>query len=542
MNPAALQSEQTPPAPAPAAPAHRSLAGAVRAVSGVTLLSRLGGLVRDVLLVHIFGSTAVGSAFIAGFAIPNMFRRLFGEGALSASFIPEYARTHKADPRSADAFASLTVAGLLAATGAITALLELALLAVLLLAPPDPDRTLSIRLIMLMLPFMPLVCAAAILGGMLQVHGRFGPAAAGPVVLNAFIIAAGVWSIATGRHGGAATAYLLGGATVFSGLTQCLWFAWLLRQHVRWTAAFAGVRDNARRMLRAFLPALVGMGTLQISTLLDTVVAMWPIWVGPTLLGFPFPLDQGSAIILASAQRLYQFPLGVFGIAVATAVFPMLSRHADEPGAFADTLRRGLRLSLFIGLPASLGLVLVRHDLVRTIFSIGTDGFTPAALDRSAAVLLGFAPAVWAYSLNHVLTRAFYARGDTASPMRIAFRVVALNFVLNWVLIWFLAEAGLAWSTSLCAIVQCALLARTLHKAAGVSPIDPATARAFAGIVVAAALMTLAVLAVRWLLPEARTWHNRAIALALACTVGCFAYALSATVLKLPELRWLVRR
>lgn len=530
--------------PAPAAPAARggSLAGAVRAVSGVTLLSRVGGLLRDVLLVLIFRDTALGSAFAAGFAIPNTFRRLFGEGALSASFVPEYTRTHATDPDRAGAFASLTVAGLLAAAGALTALIELALLGTLLLAPMTPDRALSIQLIMLMLPFMPLVCAAAILGGMLQVHGRFGPSAAGPLVLNAFIISVGIWSLATGQAGGRAAAVALGTATVLSGLTQCLWFAWLLRPYARWTRNFAPARESARRMLRRFLPALLGMGTLQVSTLLDTAIAMWPIWVGTTVLGRPVPLDGASNIILTAAQRLYQFPLGVFGIAVATAVFPMLSRHADEPAAFADTLRRGLRLSLFIGLPASVGLVLVRHDLVWAVFAVGDRGFAPPALDRAAAVVLGFAPAVWAYSLNHVLTRAFFAQGDTTTPMRIGIGVLGLNVVLNLTLIWPLREAGLAWSTSVCAMMQCAILAAVLRRRSGVAPVDLPTARAFGGIAAAAAIMAAAVLALQHLLPAPDGWAGHAAALGAASAVGCVSYAAAAGILKLPELRWLLRR
>src|SRR5205085_523131 len=153
----------------------------------------------------------------------------------------------------------------------------------------------------------------------------------GPVVLNGLIIAVGIYSIATRQLGGETMAYILGVVTVLSGLTQCLWFLKLLRPHVNWTRVHHGASEAVARMRRRFVPVLIGMGTLQINTFLDILIAMWPIWVGPTLLGFAYPMDHKSNAILSFTQRLYQFPLGVFGIAVATAIFPMLSRHADEP-------------------------------------------------------------------------------------------------------------------------------------------------------------------------------------------------------------------
>ncbi|MEX2217490.1 MAG: murein biosynthesis integral membrane protein MurJ [Phycisphaerales bacterium] len=551
----------TNPLPAPAAPTTTppppgaaGLAGAVRALSGVTLLSRLGGLARDLLLARLFGATAIGSAFNAGFAIPNLFRRLFGEGALSAAFIPEYAQAHKADasvypvgqasrlPGRADQLASLTVLWLLLVTTALTVLIELALLAALLLLPYDPARALSFKLIMLMLPFMPLVCTAAILGGMLQVHGRYGPSATGPLLLNAFIIAVAAWSLLTRQLGTEATAYLLGLATVLSGLTQCAWFALLLRPHIQWTRAYGDARDSAKRMARRFVPVLVGMGTLQINAFLDILLAMWPIWVGPTILGLAYPMDDASNAILTFTQRLYQFPLGVFGIAVATAVFPMLARHADEPGEFLSTLRRGLRLSLFIGLPASIGLLLVRTDLTTVLFGGGRHGFGPGGLARSAAVLAGFAPAVWAYSLNHVLTRAFYARGDMRTPMKVALAIVALNLALNLILIWPLREAGLAWATTISATIQCVILAILLSRSLAAPLLDAPTRAALLRTTAAALAMGAAVIVIRFLLPAPTTWTGHHLLLSASCAIGLAAYPLAAAAFGAPELRWLLRR
>lgn len=519
------------------------LAGATRTFSIITLVSRFAGMIRDVMLVRLFGDTALGSAFLAGFAIPNMFRRLFGEGALSAAFIPEYAAADKADTVDAGRFASLTLLLLGLTTSALTVVIE-AILAVVLLTTEQPaDRALSIELVMLMLPFMPLVCMAAILGGMLQVHGRFAPGAAGPIVLNAFIIAAGGWYLLVGRSGDATAAYVLGVATVLSGAAQCAWFGWLLRRRVRWTWVFAGAVERAKRMLRRFVPVVIGLGALQLSTLLDVLIAMWPIWFGGLVLGFvPHTLDQGSNIILAATQRLYQFPLGVFGIAVATAAFPLLARHADDPARFEDTLRRGVRLSLFIGLPATVGLILVRGDLSWVLFAGGPMGFSDDGAARSAAVLLGYAPAVWAYSLNHVFTRAFYARGDTGTPMRISLVMVACNALIGLGLIGPLREAGLAWATSLAATAQCVVLGMLARRMLAVRVMDTSLARAIARVVAVTVVMGVMVVAVLMVWPTTEAWSSRAARLVACVAAGGVVYGVAASLWRVEELRWLVSR
>lgn len=528
-----------------------SLVTAVRSVSGVTLLSRLGGLARDVVVSRLFGDTALGSAFAAGFAIPNLFRRLFGEGALSAAFIPEYTDAGRAGAGERDRFATLTVAGLGIGTGVLTAAAEAVLLLLAWLLPPDESRLTSIRLIMVMLPFMPFICVTAILGGMLQVHGRFAAAASGPLVLNGFIIAVGLWHMAHGERGSVGVAYALGVATTLSGLTQAAAFAWILRGHVAWRRDWGSIRPRARRMWTRLVPVLIGLGALQINTLLDQVIAMWPIWIGPTVLGAAYPLDERSNILLAAAQRLYQFPLGVFGIAVATAVFPMLARHAGDTERFGSTLRRGVRLSFFIGLPAGAGLMLVGHDLVATLFSSGIGaedadhaggmGFSSEGVERSAAVVMGFAPAIWAYSLNHVLARAFYARGDTRTPMRVSLAMVALNLCLNVTLIWPLREAGLAWSTSLCAILQCILLSWLCSRRLGTRPVGSASWPGFWRTIAATAVMAVAVWTVLRFMPDGAAWSGHAARVAVGTGAGMAAFAFASVILGSQEFRWLIR-
>jgi putative peptidoglycan lipid II flippase len=541
------------PRPAPAQP---GLGAAVRTTSLVTLLSRVFGLVRDMMIVHTFGSTALGSAFAAGFLMPNVFRRLFGEGALSAAFIPQYAKTHQTDPYRADELASYTVYMLALITSIITLIVEVCLLILLFTLPnvtqADQDRLLSIQLIMIMFPFMPAMCVAAILSGMLQVHGRFGASMTGSLFLNLFIICVGAYFMVTGQKGGPWTAYMLGIATVLSGFTQALWFVFLLRPYAKWKRNCSQARPLAKEMLGKFGPVVLGMGGLQISTLLDTLILMWPIWVGSTILGFVYPLDGSSTIIQRSTQLLYQFPLGVFGIAVATAAFPMLARAADQPALFLDTLRRGIRLSVFIGFPASIGLLLVSGDLTRTLFSLGQRGFDPDAVERAKWVLIGYAPAVWAYSLNHVVTRAFYAKGDTWTPMKVTIASILVNFVLNCILIWPLKEAGIAWATSICAIGQTAVmlaLAKRRFCPPGVPIFDGATMRAVARTLTAAVVLGAAVGLTQQAWPiqslargTTGSWLMGCARLLVCVVAGGGVYIAEALYSRSPELSWLIAR
>lgn len=543
VNAATTSSEST--APNPVAGEHALggvLAAAIRVVASFTLLSRLTGLARDLLTARLFGDTAVGSAFNAAFQIPNVFRRLFGEGALSAAFLPEYTTLKRETPEAAHQLASLVLRLLTLVTGVIVLVIEAGLLVALLLNLDHEERALSLRLMMLMLPMMPMVCTTAILGGMLQSHGRFGPSAAAPVILNLVMIAAALvpmlWRGVTVVQG----AYLVGGGAVLASILQIAWSLHALRGKVRWTRATNAATDASKRVLSRFVPVVVGLGTLQLNTWIDTLIAMWPIWIGPTMFGFALTLDDSSNSILSYTSRLYQFPLGVFGIAVATAVFPLLSRTAKDAAAFEDVLKRGIRLSLFIGIPASVGLVLVREDLVRTMFG----KFSAEGLERSALVVACYAPAVWAYSLNHVLTRAFYARGDTKTPMRIAVAMVVINLGLNLTLIWWLREAGLALATGSCAMLQAIVVGVVATRMLRVRIVDREFAVGVLKVCVVAAVMAAAVLASNRLFTTMGwvdgRWWSHFVRLAAATVVGMGSYGVAAFVLRAAELRWLVQR
>ncbi len=527
----------------PSAPAssESAMGSATRTVAGLTLVSRVLGLVRDLVTVRVFGDTAVGSSFAAAFAIPNMFRRLFGEGALSAAFIPEYTRLADTDRDQASAFASLTIGLLALVTGLLTIVIELALLTVILIFDNNPERVYSLQLVMVLLPFMPLVCIAAIMGGMLQSHGRFGPWAAAPIVLNLCIIGAAVPYFLIDGANPRLWAYPIGIAAVFSAFLQVLWSMYALRGVVRWTRAVHSARQRTKEMLKRMIPVIIGLGTLQLNALADTLIAMYPNWFGPTIGGRTYPLDESSNAILFYAQRLYQFPLGVFGIAVATAAFPMLSRHANNPLAFSKTLRRGLQLSLYIGIPASIGLFIVRDPLIATLYGHG--GFSDTGIDRASLVLGGYALAVWAYSLNQLFTRAFYATGNTRTPMMIAIGAVGLNLTLNITLIWWFREAGLAYSTAISALAQCAVLAYASRRLTAEHPlITRETRTGFVKILLGSGLMGLVTFAtVHWVLnPD--SWSENAVALAAATALGAATYAVWSILTRMPEPKWLIAR
>lgn len=528
----------------PTASSRHSLGRNVRTVSGLTLLSRLTGLARDLATVRIFGDGAVSSAFAAAFAIPNMFRRLFGEGALSAAFIPEYARLTRDDPDRANAFSSLTIGLVALLTVSLTVLIEVALAVVLMIAPADPQRTYSIALVMFLLPYMPLVCVAAMLAGMLQVNGRFAPGAAMPMILNLCIIAASLPFFITVDATAEKWAWIIGLSVLVSGALQIVWSLFALRGIVRWTRVVGEASQSARTMLIRLGPVLLGLGTLQVNALVDTLVAMWPSWIGPTIGGHPYPLDESSNSILFFTQRLYQFPLGVFGIAVATAIFPSLSRAAEQPAKFVEMLRHGVRLSLFIAIPATVGLILVRHDLISVLYSGPGGGFSDEGVDRSAAVLVGYGAAVWAYSLNQLWTRAFYARGDTTTPMRVALAMVALNLVLNLLFVFAtpLREAGLAWSTAISAIVQSLILARLLNRSRHLALFDRSTVRAIGRALVLTLAMSGGVIAVWFLFPEPEAWRWRLLRLITLTLGGAAVFALAAMAWRSEELGWLTRR
>ena len=521
-----------------------------RLVSGLTVISRLSGLVRDAAMAALLGVSSIADAFFIGYLIPNLFRRLFGEGALSSAFIPVYSELVHKDRLTAARVASLCLALMVVVLGLITLLGQMVLLGLARTLPIGQESELAVRLAALMLPYMPMICLVAVLGAMLQVHGRFGPTAAAPIVLNGVVIGA-LWLAAFNVHGSDADRVaVLGAAVLAGGLIQLLWHVWAVLDVERFTWHVAGTASWMRQVLVAMLPMAVGLAVFQINALLDSLIAFGFSPKGDsrqvTLLAWQVdcPIDRSGAVAaLQFAQRLYQFPLGVFGIALATAIFPALAAVAARGGAdsraeLARILRQGLRLAAFVGLPASVGLILVRQPLTRLIYQHG-DQFGAAESQRVALLLAAYASAVWAYTMAHVVTRAFYAVKDARTPMRISLVMVGLNLVLNLTLIWYLDVAGLAASTAICAVIQLLVLLKSVGRHIP-GPLDRAVRLSWARSVWATLLMGAAVWCLLALVNPARLSATMsALVLLAAVGLGALVYIGVGWFLGVAELRWI---
>ncbi|HVZ93822.1 MAG TPA: murein biosynthesis integral membrane protein MurJ [Phycisphaerales bacterium] len=531
-------------------PSHRFVRHA-RVFAALTLVSRVLGLARDALITRVLGVTPAATAFNIAFQFPNTFRRLFGEGALSAAFIPEYARLLREDPKLADRFASLNVGLLTLVLSAIVIVLE-ALIAIAIgsgSAGAMEEWRLALVATAIMLPYAPLVCTTALLGGVLQTRGRFAAQAGAPILLNFCMIGAGwLWGylLHADAHG---TAMAVAWSVALAGVLQVAWCLFDLRHLVSWTRSAEGTREATRRMLRRMGPVAVGLGAVQIATLIESwLLVGWPLHFGSTILGHDYPLDASAGAVLLNAQRLYQFPLGVFGIALATAVFPLLAKQAHDAPAFVSTLRRGMRLSLLVGLPATAGLMLVADDLTSVIY-LGKR-VTIEDTRRMAWVLLMYSAVVGTYSLTHVVTRAYYAKGDTRTPTKVSVTTVGLSLILSTALMLPFAEAGLALASSIAAAAQLAMLLamarRRLGDGGAHHPFDAGTVRAGGVIVVGTILMSAAVIGARFALAAlgfaGESWTSAAARLAIETLVGLAAYAIWALRMNREEIHWLRER
>jgi putative peptidoglycan lipid II flippase len=513
-----------------------------RTVTLLTLASRVTGLARDAALSRVFGVGLVMDAFFFAFMIPNLFRRLFGEGALSAAFLPVYSRLDRDDPEQAKRLASLTMALLVVVLGVLVLVGEAILFAI---SHMQGHGNLAIWLMMVMLPYMPMVCVVAILGAMLQVHGRFGPTAAAPMILNLLIVAAAVGLVfvldTDDESQRAAHIGMVAASVIVAGVIQVSWSVIALRSHAWWRRDWASAWLPMKRVMAQAGPMILGLGVLQLNTLFDGLIASYPTVVGETIFGIRYPLDEGAMATVSFAQRLYQFPLGVFGIAIATAIFPALAALSDRADDFAGVLRRGLRLVVFIGLPASVGLILVREPLTAVVLQGGD--FTVDDTRRVGFVLLGYAPAIWAYSMVHVLTRGFYARGDSATPVKIACGVVALNLILNCTLIWTpLREAGLAWSTAICSFVQVVLLSMFIRRHIQ-QVVDRDVVASWIKSTVVSGVMGAIVVGLWWFMATAGpSWSRSLIELGVLVATGGVVVLVLSRLMRMPELAWAIGR
>ena len=413
-----------------------------RLISVCTLLSRFLGLLRDVLMAACFGAGVAMDAFVLAFMVPNLFRRLFGEGAMSAAFVPVLTRyLRKEGLHAATRFFRACFTALLVLLCAITAFVGVVCVVAPALLPLNPTWRLFFSLLPALFIFMPLICLTALLGAGLHVRRRFlGPALA-PVILNVFWIA-GMWIGASVFGVWSATFAILAG-----GVAQLVVLSWILSRHgmtpgLLWEPNHEGVRRTARLVG----PMILGLAVPQINVIVDGLIAQ---------LCVP---GSGANSALYYGNRLVQFPIGVLGAALSTAIFPTLAAQAHEGDreGLLGTLRQGLRVAGFVALAATAIAVALAGPIVELLFQ--RDRFGPVASMRTAWTLRFYALGLAAYCANQIVTRVYYAREDAKTPVKVAVAMVALNFALNITLVWPLRESGLALATALTAFVNVAVL------------------------------------------------------------------------------------
>jgi putative peptidoglycan lipid II flippase len=363
------------------------------------------------------------------------------------------------------------------------------------------------------------------------------------VILNGCLIAAALlgwwWFGTSDSESRLWIVSIMAGSVVLAGFLQLAWSMLALRRQASLRLDLASATSPIRDVIRRAGPMILGLGVLQINTLFDGLIASYPLFDN-TIAGVTYPLDKQAMAVISFANRLYQFPLGVFGIAVATAIYPLLARQGNNSDSFGETVRRGIRFVLFVGVPAGIGLMIVREPLTTVILQGGN--FDMQDTDRVSFVLLGYAASVWAYALVQVLTRAFYARDEVMTPVRIAVAMVGLNLLLNLTLIWTpLREAGLAWSTSICAAIQAVVMLWVLQRR-GLSLRSDGVPRAVMQIVVLTAIMALSVWAADRMLGDSTEWWPSLIKLLVLISIGGAVYILGAMAMRMRELRWILGR
>jgi putative peptidoglycan lipid II flippase len=507
-----------------------NLLKATGTIGGLTLISRVLGMVRDMLMARFVGAGLASDAFLIAWRLPNLFRALFAEGAFAAVFVPLFNR------RMAEADAENPGSGLDAAINfagqIMSALFPFLVLftALMIVATgpvvwamtggfPDggPEKfALAKHLTQITFPYLGLISLVSLLGGILNSLSKFWVNAAAPVLLNLCMIIAILFFRGDSQTATAETQAI---AVTVSGAMQLLWLIWSCRRAgVVLRLGMPKLSPDVKKLLLLIGPAALGQGAIQFNLLISTSLAA------------RF-LKQGAVSYLYYADRLNQLPLGLLGIGIGTAILPTLSRQigSGNPEAAGHTQNRALELSFFLALPAAIALVVSATPLVRGVFQHGA--FTATDTVGAASALAAFSLGVPAYVLIKVLTPGFYARQDTKTPVRIAVWSMLVNLVGNLTLIWSLGFVGVALSTAAAAWVNVLLLYATLQRR-GQMQIDARLKQKAWRIIAAGVVMAV----VLWLLNPVVDPHmaqglvERGLWLALLCGVGAAVYGAAALV------------
>lgn len=450
-------SEELKPANKETKPIQANKEGGLLRSSGIvgvmTLLSRVFGLIRDVVVANLFGASAGADAFFVAFKIPNFFRRLFAEGAFSQAFVPvlsEY-RTQRTDREIRDLANS--VAGVLGGLLLIITLLAIAGAPWLtaLFAPGFIDDTakynLATDMLRLTFPYLLLISLTAFSGAILNSYGYFAIPAFTPVLLNLVLISCAIWLTPLFDipvMGMAWGVFLAGAVQLFFQFPFLIKMGLMPRPKVDYR------HEGVKRVLKLMVPALFGVSVSQINLLLDTLLASF--------------LETGSISWLYYSDRLAELPLGIFGIAIATVILPSLSRkHADQSHeSFSNTIDWAIRIVILMGLPAAVALIVLAEPLITTIFYYGA--MEEKDVFMTAMSLRAYALGLLAFMLIKVLATGYFSRQDIKTPVKIGIWAMTANMVFNLILIWPLQHTGLALATALSSWLNAVLLLTGLVK------------------------------------------------------------------------------
>ncbi len=459
-------------------------------ISGLTFLSRILGLFREALFAALFELSPVADAFLLAYQIPNLFRKLFGEGALNAAFIPvytDYLENRSVGERNRFGSVLLNILGLF---------LFVIVLAGVLFSFFIPDLFHGIEprawlelfswLFRVMFPYMLLICLVAVLGGLLNAHKHFAAPAAAPVLMNVVIVSILCWlhyRYQGGEHAPSALIGFLAFGVLAGGVVQLLLqVPPLAARGFRYRLEINWNHPGIKRVLKLMGPSVVGLAVVQVNLLMDSVIAMVLV------------PEEGAITSLWFGNRIMQVPFALIGIAISTAAFPYFSSHASKGnyGKLAEQVVSGVRFTLFLAIPSSIGLAVLSEPAVRLLYQYGN--FDAADTTRTGAVLLYYSTGIWAFCVYHVMTRAFYAVEDTLTPARVAMWMVGLNVCLNVLLVIMMGyrETGIALSTSITSFVNVIVLVtwfKVRHKTFAVDKLGVT----FVRCTVIAGVMALAV-------------------------------------------------
>ena len=517
------------------APSNSGLLGSSFVVSIGTMLSRVLGLARDVVLANLLGAAPNADAFFVAFKIPNFLRRLFAEGAFSQAFVPVLTETREQGSHEAVRHLVDRVAGVLG--GSLFVLTALAMVMapwVALIFAPGFSRdvaklALTADLIVWTFPYLFLISLTGFCGAILNTYGRFAVPAYTPVLLNlSLITAAVVWAPTMPEP-----ALGLAMGVTLAGVVQLLFQLPSLRALKLTPRPVWDTKDEGvRKILMLMVPALFGVSVSQINLLFDTVLASL--------------LPDGSVAWLYYSDRLTELPLGVFAIAIATVILPTLSalNSRAEPEEFSQTLAWAMRNVLLIAVPATVALWLLAEPILATLFQYGA--FTDRDVEMAAASLRAYTVGLGGFMLIKVLAPGYYARQDMKTPVKIGIIAMVSNMVLNvlfvFPLMWYfeMGHVGLALATSVSAWINAGLLYLGLRRG-GISLTGVFEAKFVARLVVAVSLMGIAVSmmspAVSLWLTADLSWRVGQMTLLVFVGMASFAMVLAVLGFKLNEVR-----